>query len=147
MNPWTEASYDRARGALAGLAAILLAVSCTTSRPASFGGPTAIQPPVAIPTPRVEIVAVVESLDRAAHTDDLEGGGVYVTNVVSFMVVDPPGVHELLSAHGPGHPWVHDRPLLLGSVVRFNVPANWRDCDLSYGDLQDLRFANEANQP
>jgi hypothetical protein len=111
------------------------------------------QPPTPVPTtsPRAEtpgpyegqlVVARVERLELNVHEEFLSDGGVLVSNVVAFAIVAPEGFDRMLFAHVKGHPYIGERPILLGSTVTFMLPRNWRNRDLSLDELEGLAFVH-----
>jgi hypothetical protein len=87
------------------------------------------------------VTAIVERLELKAHEEWISDGSVIVSNVVAFAIVAPEHFDTLLFAHLQGHPRIGDRPLLLGDAVRFVLPRNWRNRDLSLEELEGLEFA------
>jgi hypothetical protein len=103
------------------------------------------------PTPRAEapgpyegrlVVARVERLEFKDHEEFLSDGGVIVSNLVAFAIVTPEGFDTMLFAHVRGHPYIGDRPILLGDAVTFVLPRNWRNRDLSLDELKGLAFVH-----
>lgn len=88
-----------------------------------------------------QVMAVVERLERNVHEEFLSDGGVMVSNLVAFAIVSPKGFDTILFAHVKGHPYIGDRPILLGDTVTFVLPRNWRNRDLSLDELEGLAFA------
>jgi hypothetical protein len=54
----------------------------------------------------------------------------------------PEGFDTMLFAHVRGHPYIGDRPILLGDTVTFVLPRNWRNRDLSLDELEGLAFSH-----
>ncbi|HVR97403.1 MAG TPA: hypothetical protein VMW27_12360 [Thermoanaerobaculia bacterium] len=124
------------RAVLVLLAAALSACAHGGAAPA----PSSASAPAAAPgkpAADLEVVAIVERFDRAAHEEFLSEGDVIVTNVVGFAVMQPERFKTLVFAHTPtlGHPYVGTRPLLLGDIVELSLPSNWENKDLSLDDL------------
>lgn len=90
------------------------------------------------------VVAVVESLERAAHEEWLEDSGVIVSDVVGFGIHQPERFDAMLFAHVRGHPRIDGRPLLLGDAVAFILPLNWRNRDLALDELEGLAFVDPS---
>jgi len=86
------------------------------------------------------IVAVVVELKLRAHEEQLPDGSVHLFSVVAFDVVRPKGWRTLILAQVNGHPRIDSRPLLLGNVVTFVLPKNWRGGELSFSELRSLAF-------
>jgi hypothetical protein len=93
---------------------------------------------------KVEVIAMVETMDHKIHTETMMDGSIYVRDVVGFVVVDPPGFKTLVMVNTPGHPRIGTRPLLLGDLVRFGLPPNWENADLAIEDLENLRFRDDT---
>ena len=119
--------------------ALCLVAGCATA-PAPPTSPTAAAPPVWGPHEGEVVTARVERLERNAMVDTLDDGSVWLSDVVSFGIELPVHFDTMLSATSNGHPYVGDRPLLLGSVVTFVLPRNWRNRELSLADLEGLAF-------
>jgi hypothetical protein len=87
-------------------------------------------------------VARVERLELNVHEEFLSDGGVIVSSLVAFAIVTPEGFDTMLFAHVRGHPYIGDRPILLGDTVTFVLPRNWRNRDLSLDELEGLKFSH-----
>lgn len=90
------------------------------------------------------VVAEVESLQRRAHEEWLEGGAVWVSDVVAFAIVASQRSPKLLLVHVVGHPRIRGRPLLLGDRVTFLLPDDWCASDLAFEQLGDPAFADSG---
>lgn len=90
------------------------------------------------------VMAVVERMERNVHTESLSDGGVIVENLVAFGIVRPKPFETMLFAHVRGHPYIGDRPILLGETVTFVLPRNWRNRDLSLDELEGLAFTQPS---
>jgi hypothetical protein len=88
------------------------------------------------------VVARVERLELNVHEEFLSDGGVIVSSLVAFAIVTPEGFDTMLFAHVRGHPYIGDRPILLGDTVTFVLPRNWRNRDLSLDELEGLKFSH-----
>lgn len=119
--------------------ALCFAVGCATA-PAPPTPPMAPAPPVWGPYEGEVVTARVERLERGAMADTMEDGSVHISNVVWFGIELPVHFDTMLWATSNGHPFVGDRPLLLGSVVTFVLPRNWKNRELSLADLKGLAF-------
>lgn len=119
--------------------ALCLATACATA-PTPPASPSPTAPPILGPHEGEVVTARVERLERAAMVDTLDDGSVAISDVVWFGIELPVHFDTMLSATSSGHPHVGGRPLLLGSVVTFVLPRNWRNRELSLGDLEGLAF-------
>ncbi len=121
---------------------------CLYSRSAAADRRGCPSPPSAAPTrgphEGKRVVAIVERLERSAHTEGLETDPiVIVSDVVAFGIFQPVHFDTLLFAHVSGHPRIDGRPLLLGDSVSFILPVNWRNRDLALEELAGLAFVEE----
>lgn len=139
-----ESARERSRSC--GGSATAAATSSGESLAAAAGPPPAVATPEAIGAATGQrVVARLEQLHWNAHEEWLDNGDVWVSNVAAFAVVHPEPLGELLFVHVAGHPHVGDRPVLIGGLVTFLLPANWQARDLSFDDLGGLTFY-EAKQ-
>jgi hypothetical protein len=122
-----------------------LLLACPHQAPSTTAQPAqdvAANGPAPGPYEGQTVLGVVERLEHKAHEEWLSDGDVWVTDVVAFAIVIPEKerLGTLLLAHVDGHPKIGDRPLLLGDVVSFVLPVNWRNRDLSFEELEGIRF-------
>lgn len=103
--------------------------------------PSSADAPSAEPYEGTVVTAQLDRLERMAHEEWLSDGSVWVSDLAFFGVVHPAGFDTMLVARVEGHPRIGDRPILLGDLVTFVLPRNWRNRDLAIEDLEQLAFA------
>ncbi|HKO57867.1 MAG TPA: hypothetical protein VJ276_18510 [Thermoanaerobaculia bacterium] len=91
----------------------------------------------AAPRPK-EVTAVVEKIIRNGQQDRIQGGGMISWTVVEFVILDPRAQFgKTVHVTCAGHPFLGDKPLLIGQRVRFVMPKEPDSHPLT--DLQRLR--------
>jgi hypothetical protein len=106
-------------------ACLLLALGMAASSPAA-------------PRDKKEVTAVVEKIIRNGQQDRINGGGLISWTVVEFVILDPRAqLGKTVHVTCGGHPFVGDKPLLVGQRVRFVMPKERDGRPLT--DLQRLR--------
>jgi len=116
-------------------AALFLFLSCASAPP----------PPTPPPTPRTpgpEVIAIVDKIERNGYVDELTNGTILPWTLVTLTVIAPePQFGTVVSMYCPAHPFIAERPLLVGQRVKFLLPSEVEREGIAMTDVKELRFA------